>query len=70
MRARAHAEAIAAKVVAAAAEPVQVDGLVVQVGASLGIAWHVAHDGGAHGLLAHADGRLYKAKASGRGRYE
>ena len=70
VRARAHAEAIAAKVVAAAAEPVQVDGLVVQVGASLGIAWHVAHDGGAHGLLAHADGRLYKAKASGRGRYE
>jgi diguanylate cyclase (GGDEF)-like protein/PAS domain S-box-containing protein len=70
VRERAHAERVAAKVVAAAAEPIQVDALVIHVGASLGIAWGVAHDGGAMGLLSYADGMLYKAKASGRGRFE
>ena len=70
VRERVHAERVAAKVVAAAAEPIEVDALVIHVGASLGIAWGVAHDGGAEGLLAHADGMLYKAKASGRGRFE
>ena len=70
VRERAHAEGVAAKVVAAAAETVHVDGLAIQVGASVGLAWRVAHDSGAQGLLSHADAMLYRAKAGGRGRYE
>ena len=70
VRERAHAQAIAAKVVAAAAEPFQVDALEIRIGASVGIAWDVAHGGGAEGLLAYADTMLYKAKDGGRGRYE
>ncbi len=70
VRERVHAQAIAAKVVAAAGEPITVDALVIRIGASVGIAWDVEHGAGAEGLLAHADGMLYKAKAAGRGRFE
>ena len=69
VRERAHAEAVAEKVIAAAAQPIQVDALTIHIGASVGLAWRVAHDGGAQGLLAHADGMLYKAKALGRGTF-
>ena len=70
VRERVHAQAIAAKVVAAAGEPITVDALVIRIGASVGIAWDVEHGAGAEGLLAYADGMLYKAKAAGSGRFE
>ncbi len=69
VRERAHAEAIAEKVVATAAQAIEVDALVIRIGASVGIACQVSHDGGAQGLIAHADDMLYKAKASGRGTF-
>ena len=69
VRERAHAQAVAEKVIAAATEPIEIDALTIRVGASVGIAWHVAHDGGAQGLLSHADGMLYQAKAQGRGTF-
>ena len=69
VRERAHAQALATKVVAAAAEPVQVDGQPIRIGASLGLAWRVALEGGAQGLLSYASGKLYNAKASGRGTF-
>ena len=70
VRERAHAQAIAAKVVAAAGAAIEADALVIRIGASVGIAWDVAHEAGAEGLLAHADGMLYEAKAGGRARFE
>ena len=70
VRERAHAQAIAAKVVATAGEAIAVDALEIRIGASVGIAWNVAHGDGAEGLLAHADTMLYKAKDGGRGRVE
>jgi len=69
VRERAHAEAVAEKVIAAAARPIEFDALTIHIGASVGLAWRVAHDGGAQGLLSHADGMLYKAKALGRGTF-
>ena len=69
VRERAHAEAVAQKVIAAAARPIEFDALTIHIGASVGLAWRVALDGGAQGLLSHADGMLYKAKASGRGTF-
>ncbi len=69
MRERAHAQAIAGKVIAAAAQPIEFDALTIRIGASVGLAWRVAHDGGVQGLLAHADSMLYKAKGLGRGTF-
>ena len=69
VRERAHAEVIAQKVIAAAAQPIAVDALVIRIGASVGIAYRVENEGGAASLLAHADGMLYKAKAMGRGTF-
>ena len=70
VREPAHAQRVAAKVIEAAARPIQLDALEILIGASIGIAFRVAHDGGAQGLLSHADGMLYKAKQAGRGRFE
>jgi len=67
VRERAHAENVARKVIASAAEPVALDALTVRIGASVGVAWRVAQDGGADGLLAHAGERVREAKATGRG---
>lgn len=59
------AETVADKVVAAAAEPFSLQDLVVQVGASVGVAMGEADDW--KGLLEKADAALYRAKAAGRG---
>jgi len=69
VRERAHAQAIAGKVVAIAAQAIEVDALTIRVGASVGIAWRVAAEAGAQGLVAHADRMLYQAKAAGRGTF-
>lgn len=62
------AEAVADKVLAAAAAPFDIDGRAVQVGASIGVAV-MAHDAmGLPELMAQADRELYRAKAGGRGR--
>ena len=69
VRERAHAVAVAEKIVAAAARIFEVGALDVTIGASVGIAWRIASGGDWRVLLDHADGRLYEAKASGRGTF-
>ncbi len=69
VRERAHAEAVARKIVAAAAEKFEAGALDIEVGASVGIAFQPAAAGGWRALLDEADGRLYEAKASGRGSF-
>ncbi len=49
-------------------EPVEIDGRVVQVGASIGVAYPGAGSS-ATGLLRDADAAMYSAKRAGRGRY-
>jgi diguanylate cyclase (GGDEF)-like protein/PAS domain S-box-containing protein len=68
VRERAHGEALARKAIAAAAQPFEVDALVIRLGASAGLAWRVAREGDAPpDLLAHASARLREAKDHGRG---
>ena len=63
-----HAQAVAEKVVAAAGMPFEVGALVLQVGASVGVAAGADSSGGWRDLVARADAMLYQAKAGGRGR--
>jgi len=68
VRERAHAQALARKAIAAAAQPFEVDALTIRIGASVGVAWGIAPDGGAAPeLLAQAAERLREAKTQGRG---
>lgn len=67
LRTAAHAEAVAAKLVEAARRPFDVNGQVVQIGASVGVAFGVAVGDSATNLMARADAALYAAKRSGRG---
>jgi len=68
VRERAHGEALARKAIGAAAQPFEVDALVIRLGASAGLAWRIAREGDAPpDLLAHATARLHEAKAQGRG---
>jgi len=69
MRERTHAQALARKAIAAAAQPFEVDALTIRIGASAGLAWGVACDGGAPELRAHAAQRLREAKTQGRGSF-
>jgi diguanylate cyclase (GGDEF)-like protein/PAS domain S-box-containing protein len=58
------------RLLAAAAEPVQVEGLSLQVSASVGVAFYPqAEDVDADQLLRQADQAMYQAKLSGRNRY-
>lgn len=64
------ATAIAARIVALVAEPVELDGRFVQVGASVGVATSAPADRvSVDDLLDAADRALYQAKSSGRGRW-
>jgi diguanylate cyclase (GGDEF)-like protein/PAS domain S-box-containing protein len=65
----AHAEAVAAKVVHALAQPFEVDGLSLAIGASVGVALGADAAGGVPDLIRRADAQLYRAKAEGRGRH-
>lgn len=62
---------IAGKVVAEAKRPIHVDRFVVRIAASVGVAADAsaAHGGGAS-LVARADEMLYRAKKSGRDRFQ
>jgi diguanylate cyclase (GGDEF)-like protein/PAS domain S-box-containing protein len=65
------AQHIAGKVVAEARRPVQVGGAVLRVGASVGVAADASPEqGGGRALTARADEMLYRAKRSGRDRFQ
>jgi diguanylate cyclase (GGDEF)-like protein len=61
--------AIAARIVDAIAEPMEHDGVVAAVGASVGVAVALPDETDPDGVVARADGALYRAKAEGRGRW-
>ena len=60
------AEAVAAKIVAQLACPYRLDGRIIGIGASVGIAVHRAGDG-PQTLIERADAAMYAAKNSGGG---
>lgn len=64
LRERAHALAVADKVVAAVGTPFELDSLRVEIGASVGVAWSRGDTGD---LAQRADAALYEAKRAGRG---
>ena len=68
VHASANALAVADKVIAAAHTPFQVAGHVLQVGASVGVAFGVDAASGWPDLVKRADAMLYEAKNTGRGR--
>jgi diguanylate cyclase (GGDEF)-like protein len=63
------AATFARRVLQRLAEPVEVAGQQVRIGASIGIAFHPADGQDCDALLKHADIALYNAKASGRGSF-
>ncbi len=68
MRDDAKAHAVAQKVIGAATEPFEVDGKLLCIGASVGVAMGLDASAGWPDLVARADARLYEAKNAGRGR--
>ena len=65
----AHAEAVASRVVTAAALPIELASLSLDIGigASVGIAFGASGDRGVADLMSRADAMLYRAKHAGRG---
>jgi len=61
----AEAEAAAAKLHTAIDSPFTIDGHVLQIGVSIGIALYPIHGDTAETLLAHADQAMYEAKKAG-----
>lgn len=61
------ARVVADKVLHAAEQPFDVDGVPVSVGASIGAAVLPAEQAGLRSLLTQADAQLYRAKSAGRG---
>lgn len=59
---------VADKVVEMAARAFEVDGKVLSIGASVGVAFDAGGDAGWKGLVKRADEMVYTAKAAGRGR--
>jgi diguanylate cyclase (GGDEF)-like protein len=64
---RESAETCAQKLLAALESPVEIDGLALQVGGSVGIACYPMHGADAQELVRHADVALYCAKELDRG---
>ena len=65
----ANAGIVADKVVDAVGVAFDVDGLRLEIGASVGVAFGVAPGGDWRELIRRADAALYRAKAAGRGRH-
>jgi diguanylate cyclase (GGDEF)-like protein/PAS domain S-box-containing protein len=63
------ADILATRIVALLAEPLTIDGNVVSIGASIGVALAPSHGTRAEDLLKMADLALYQAKDLGRNRY-
>jgi len=66
-RERANAHAVAAKVLAAAQAPFHIGPLLLQINASVGVAFDACPDKGWQDLIARADAKLLAAKAAGKG---
>jgi len=66
---RKTAEAVAAKVITALAEPLLIDKQKFQIGTSLGIALYPEHGADADTLIQHADAAMYTAKRLGKNRF-
>lgn len=69
VRTREDAAQVAAKMVAAVAEPVQINGITAKVSASIGIALYPEDSDDALTLFNRADAAMYEAKRLGRNRY-
>lgn len=65
---RMNAHAVAEKVLAAAQAPFNVGALMVQINASVGVAFEASPEMGWQDLVARADAKLLAAKAAGKGR--
>ncbi|MGE4219981.1 MAG: diguanylate cyclase [Alphaproteobacteria bacterium] len=59
----------ASRMVASLTEPIAVNGAILQIGTSIGIAFFPDHAGSPEALTKCADEALYTAKAAGRGRF-
>lgn len=66
---RADALAVADRLIAAVGRPIQVGGVTVQVGLSVGIAFRGPDGHAGPGLVDEADRALYRAKQAGKGRW-
>ena len=66
---RPAAGALAQRLVTALAEPFQIDGQQIRIGASVGVAISSESDAGSDQLLKQADLAMYAAKDAGRGGY-
>jgi len=65
----AECEVVLARLLRAAAEPVQIGECVLKVSASLGVTLFPIDDGDADSLLRHADQAMYQAKQAGKNRF-
>jgi diguanylate cyclase (GGDEF)-like protein/PAS domain S-box-containing protein len=66
---RSIAESVAARILAAMAEPLPLAGELVAIGASIGIVMSTGRDDTADELLRNADSAMYRAKRQGKGRH-
>ncbi len=65
-----HARKVADKIVEAMHQPFELEGHVLRIGASVGVAHGARQQDGWQALVARADKMLYRAKQGGRGRQE
>ena len=66
-RSRRRPKALAGPIVAAMAEPIDIDGTQFRLSASLGLAFHPSDGTTAVEIFRHADTAMYQAKSRGRG---
>jgi len=64
------ASTVARKIVSALAEPFEIDGKLLHIGASVGVALAPNGQDSVQTLMQRADAALYRAKRAGRGRFE
>lgn len=69
IKTRDDAAQVAGKIIAEVSRPYEIDGLQLEIGATIGIAIFPDHGDESTLLLRHADTAMYAAKAEGRGTY-